>query len=110
MPRGSKPGEHRGGRKKGVPNRKTAALQQVVAATGLMPLEYMIQVLQDEKSSVDARRWAATTAAPYLHPRFGPKEPPRAATETGGASTISDRDLARRIAYVLMRASDSPEE
>lgn len=48
MPRGSRPGERRGGRQKGVPNKRTAAMLAEMRATGEMPLEYMLRVMRDE--------------------------------------------------------------
>jgi hypothetical protein len=39
---GSKPGERRGGRQKGTPNKASAARQAEVAATGVTPLEVML--------------------------------------------------------------------
>ena len=106
---GSLPGERRGGRKKGTPNKRTSTHQLLAAKTGILPLEYMLLVLRDEKSPPEDRKWAAAVAAPYLHPRFHPKDPPRDAAESNALSSISDRDLARKIAHVLMRASESPD-
>lgn len=64
---GKRPGA---GRKKGVPNKRTAALQGEIAASGLTPLEYMLSVMRDEKES-DARRLnAAQAAAPYVHAKL----------------------------------------
>jgi hypothetical protein len=39
---GSKPGERRGGRQKGTPNKASAARQAEVAASGVTPLEVML--------------------------------------------------------------------
>jgi hypothetical protein len=39
---GSKPGERRGGRKRGTPNKASAARQAEVAASGITPLEVML--------------------------------------------------------------------
>lgn len=39
MPRGSKPGERRGGRKAGTPNKSTEALQAMLERVGCSPLE-----------------------------------------------------------------------
>src|SRR2546430_10630443 len=39
---GSKPGERRGGRKRGTPNKASAARQAEVAASGVTPLEVML--------------------------------------------------------------------
>ena len=59
-----------GGRKKGTPNKVTLERERVLAAEGLMPLEYMLRVLRDETASRDDRKWAANGAAPYCHPRL----------------------------------------
>lgn len=72
MARGSAPGERRGGRKKGAPNRKTAALQEAAAAAGIMPLDVMLNTM---RWHYDAKRYdeahaAARDAAPYLHPKL----------------------------------------
>jgi hypothetical protein len=39
---GSKPGERRGGRNRGTPNKASAARQAEVAASGITPLEVML--------------------------------------------------------------------
>jgi hypothetical protein len=39
---GSKPGERRGGRKRGTPNKASAARQAEAAAEGVMPCEVML--------------------------------------------------------------------
>lgn len=89
MPRGSAPGERRGGRKKGVPNKKTAALQEQVASTGMTPLEVMLDNMRfaydqaqeladsaDPEDQVKLRTLrgiaqdCAKDAAPYLHPKL----------------------------------------
>lgn len=102
MARGSAPGERRGGRQKGVPNKKSAALQAKVAETGMTPLDVMLDNMRfaygeagellnnllkvrvatgediDEfKSMVRFRQIAqecAKDAAPYLHPRLAAVE------------------------------------
>jgi hypothetical protein len=52
MPRGSKPGERRGGRQKGTPNKKTAlrnaALSAAAADPNLSPLDYLLSVMGDD--------------------------------------------------------------
>jgi hypothetical protein len=70
MPRGSLPGERRGGRQKGTPNRATAAKAAEIAASGLTPLDYMLVVMRDESASRQERLEAAAKAAPYVHPRL----------------------------------------
>lgn len=58
------------GRKPGAPNKATAKRQAEVKASGLTPLDYMLNVLRDENASPDARMWAAEKAAPYVHPKL----------------------------------------
>lgn len=68
--RGSKPGERRGGRKKGTPNKVTLKREAEVSATGLTPLEYMLSVLRDETLDRETRLDASNKAAPYVHPKL----------------------------------------
>jgi hypothetical protein len=70
MPRGSHPGERRGGRQRGTPNRATAAKAAAVAASGLTPLDFLLSVLRDETAPRAERMEAAARAAPYVHPRL----------------------------------------
>jgi hypothetical protein len=75
MPRGSKPGERRGGRQPGTPNRKTALVNAAFdAATSnpdLSPLDFLLGVMRDPSISPDLRIKAAQAAAPYLHAKPG---------------------------------------
>jgi hypothetical protein len=59
-----------GGRAKGSRNKKTAEKVAAIEASGLTPLDYMLSVLRDPRADSDGRRWAATSAAPYVHPRL----------------------------------------
>lgn len=68
--RGSKPGERRGGRAKGTPNKATAAKAAEVAASGLTPLDFMLSVMRDEGNELDKRMDAAKGAAPYVHAKL----------------------------------------
>lgn len=89
MPRGgSKPGERRGGRKKGTPNRASIERQAKVAADGATPLDvhiyrmrYHLQRAKDEQGRESAAPElvakelaladdAAKNAAPYVHPKL----------------------------------------
>lgn len=72
---GSKPGERRGGRKKGTPNKRTAA-QVAAAADGEMPLDYMLRVMRDHEADKDRRDRMAAAAAQYLHSKPFPSAPP----------------------------------
>jgi len=59
-----------GGRKKGVPNKATAAKQAEIAASGLTPLEFMLNVMRNEGNEQSVRLDAAKAAAPYVHPKL----------------------------------------
>jgi hypothetical protein len=68
---GRKPGTPKtGGRKKGTPNKITAAREAEIAAFGLTPLEYMLKLLRDDNVDAARRDEMAKAAAPYCHPRL----------------------------------------
>jgi len=58
------------GRKKGKQNKVNAALREKLKADGIMPLEFMLQVMRDEDQDLAVRLEMAKAAAPYLHPRL----------------------------------------
>lgn len=70
-------GRKTGGRQKNTPNKKTKELQEAVAASGITPLDYMLQVLRDENADEARRDDMARAAAPYIHARLS-------AVEVGG--------------------------
>lgn len=74
MPRGSKPGERRGGRSKGTPNGKTAEKVAAIEASGLTPLDYMLSILRDDNLAMPDRFEAAKAAAPYVHAKLASVE------------------------------------
>jgi hypothetical protein len=59
-----------GGRKRGTPNKATAAREAEIRSSGLTPLDYMLQVMRDEEAPTELRLDAAARAAPYVHPRL----------------------------------------
>jgi hypothetical protein len=71
MPRGSKPGERRGGRQKGTQNKKTllrnAALSAAAADPNLSPLDYLLNVMGEQTFPLETRIAAAREALPYFH-------------------------------------------
>ena len=93
MPRGG----HRenAGRKRGTPNKATAARQVEVAASGITPLDYMLKVLRDENADPHQRFEAAKSAAPFIHPKLAsiqhgsdPDNPLNAVTDADRAAVI----------------------
>jgi hypothetical protein len=83
MAGGAKPGERRGGRRKGTPNRATATRlarmetapfnQEIIEkakADGVTPLNFMLAVMADSTVDFRVRCDMAKAAAPYVHPRL----------------------------------------
>jgi hypothetical protein len=71
MPRGSKPGERRGGRQKGTPNKKTvlrnAGLSAAAADPNVSPLDYLLNVMREQTLPLETRIAAGREALPYFH-------------------------------------------
>jgi hypothetical protein len=59
-----------GGRKKGIPNKANAARTRAIEASGLTPLDFMIQCMRRSDLPEDFRLDAAKAAAPYVHPKL----------------------------------------
>jgi hypothetical protein len=104
--RGSQPGERRGGRQPGTPNKKTAETIAKAEAGGIMPLEYMLQILRDTTQEPSARFGAAVQAAPYLHPKLSSIEQ---STEEKTETTIWHRSLAEALAASKEGKDDGSE-
>jgi hypothetical protein len=75
MPRGSKPGERRGGRQLGTPNKSTALVNATFdAATSnpdLSPLDFLLGVMRDSSIPPDWRMKAAQAALPFVQFKTG---------------------------------------
>ena len=74
MPRGSKPGERRGGRQRGTPNKKTllrnAELEAIAGKPALSPLDYFLAVMRSQHFPLTTRVQAALKALPRLHAKL----------------------------------------
>jgi hypothetical protein len=88
--KGSAKGEHRGGRKKGTPNKATAYRQGEIEQSGLTPLAYMLEVMRDEAAEPNVRIDAAKSAAPYVHPKLS-------TTELKHSGSVKFTSIVRRI-------------
>jgi hypothetical protein len=75
MPRGSKPGERRGGRQRGTPNKKTVLRNAAIAAAAsnpdISPLDFLLGVMRDPNMSSELRIKVAQVAAPLVHAKRG---------------------------------------
>lgn len=58
------------GRKRGGANKLTKAAAEKAAAEGIMPLDYMLNVMRDEREAGNVRLDAAKAAAPYVHAKL----------------------------------------
>jgi hypothetical protein len=63
-------GRKTGGRQKGTRNRATEEARIAAAATGMLPLDYMLAVMRDAAADHKRRDAMAMAAAPYLHARL----------------------------------------
>lgn len=64
---GSRPGA---GRKPGAIGKATAKAREYAEATGIMPLEFMLQIMRDESADRAERLDMAKAAAPYVHAKL----------------------------------------
>jgi hypothetical protein len=90
MSRGSKPGERRGGRKLGTPNKKTllrnAFIDAVAADPNLLPLDFFLRLMHQPTLPLAIRVHAAEEALPFVHakPR-PPKQLPAPLSQDGSS-------------------------
>lgn len=66
---GARPGA---GRKKGGSNKLTEEAVKAAQEGGVMPLDYLLQVMRDPGADEGKRIDAAKAAAPYVHPKLQP--------------------------------------
>ena len=97
MPRGSKPGERRGGRRPGSKNKRTLAIEAAVRATvegaktsDVMPAEFLLQVVRNEDLDLAVRIDAAKACASFFSPKLASVS---ATVQTKGQYWISDEPI-----------------
>jgi hypothetical protein len=90
VPRGSRPGERRGGRQRGTPNKKTliknAVFLAVAAEPNRSPLDFMLALMRDPQVPLDTRIEMAAAAAPFVHAK--PSVPSRVRTNPMDSSPL----------------------
>jgi hypothetical protein len=124
MPRGSKPGERRGGRQRGTPNKatvaKAVALKAASADPTATPLQFLLGVMRDPEAPTDLRIKVARAAAPLVHAKPGIASPGDRAGKAGALRETdgfaidieeakSQRDMEHRLA-VFLRKRYGPSE
>ena len=67
--RGAQPGERRGGRRKGTPNKRTAAVAETLEALGCDPVEGMARIAMDETVELSIRAQMFKELAQYVAPK-----------------------------------------
>src|SRR5680860_744823 len=67
--RGASPGERRGGRQKGTPNKRTAAVTETLKALGCDPIEGMARIAMDEKVEIAVLARMYQELAQYVAPK-----------------------------------------
>jgi hypothetical protein len=93
---GSKPGERRGGRQRGTPNKVNALKRAEIAASGELPLDYMLRIMRDETVDPERRDHMAKAAAPFLHAKL---------------PAVSQHDETEKAPMVtIVRLSDLPPD
>jgi hypothetical protein len=87
MPRESKPGERRGGRQRGTPNKKTvlrnAAISAAAANPNISPLDFLLGLMRDSNLPQEHRVKVAMAALPFVHAKAAKPEGDRASTKYG---------------------------
>ncbi len=63
-----------GGRKKGSKNKRTRELLEKAEAGGQSAINYMLEVMRDNKNDTGLRLDAAKAVAPYLYARRAPED------------------------------------
>ncbi len=99
---GKRPGA---GRKRGSLGKTTVERQAAVDLSGLLPLEYMLQVLRDPEAPENRKDWAATQAAPYIHPKLSAVDV-KSRTTHEHIHHVSEADLE----HILARRGDGAEK
>ena len=69
MPSGSQPGEHRGGRAPGTPNKRTAELVERLAELECDPVEGLVSIAADPSTDPALRARVYADLLPYLYPK-----------------------------------------
>ena len=110
MPRGSKPGERRGGRQRATPNRRTVLANRILAVTAATPAstlnELVIVLAKDQRLPADIRMAAARKASLFgssrsMHshsaaPNGNGKPPSKPETKTGPDSEANNKGSASK--------------
>lgn len=85
------------GRPEGAVTKRTRETAEKAASAGLMPLDYMLAILRDDRADAKDRMWAAEKAAPYVHAKL-------ASVEHSGTLDVTTQTKEQRDAAVAAAA------
>ena len=92
--RGSAPGERRGGRQKGTPNKRSAQGREIWEDSGAKhPLLFLLEQMEDENRPIRLRMRAARDALPYVLARLSSVE----------LSDVEGRSLGETFAEAVVK-------
>jgi hypothetical protein len=93
MLRGSRPGERRGGRQRGTPNKSTvlkyAAISAASSGPNSSPLDFLLGLMWDPNLPADLRVEMAKSAAPFVHIRRKDQRLDRSKPRSEGSLPVS---------------------
>ena len=98
MPSGSKPGERRGGRQRGTPNKSTllkhGAIKAAATDPNLSPLDFLLNLMRQEDLDLEVRIAVAQQALPFAHsrPKVNDKIGPRVEVRKVNADNVNGLD------------------
>jgi hypothetical protein len=121
MPRGSRPGERRGGRQRGTPNKKTvlrnAAISAAAAGSNLSPLDLLLGLMREPNLPLELRISVAHEALPYVHSKQQDCDRPRAGKYGAGSHGVNaephpdsgPRVKTAKVSVAAPQRDDGPE-
>jgi hypothetical protein len=104
MPSGSKPGEHRGGRAKGTPNKATQDVRDKLAALGCDPIEGMAKIAMDLANPPELRGKMFAELAGYIAPKRKAIEHEAGPGVAAGYVIIGEREAESAKAWLEQNA------
>jgi hypothetical protein len=109
MPRGSKPGERRGGRQRGTPNKNTllknAAIKVAANDPNLSPLDFLLNLMRQRDLPLEFRVTVAQQALPFAHSKAKPDRPIKATY--GRSRTDVNGKIGPRVKVVKVNSDDA---
>ena len=122
MPRGSRPGERRGGRQRGTPNKKTvlrnAAISAAAAGSNLSPLNLLLGLMREPNLPLQLRISVAHESVAALRPFEAARLRPAPCREIWGswqwrqcraASRFGPRVKTAKVSVAAPQRDDGPE-